>query len=77
MVLGPVREDNVPLVSTLTLTGQQEGQVLQVGEQEVLAGPQVAHGGPRGVRAGTQLVDDLGETAPGLAGFTYTPTLSS
>lgn len=27
------------------LTGQDEGQVLQVREQEVLAGPQIAHGG--------------------------------
>lgn len=35
--------------------------MLQVREQEVLAGPQIAHGGSRCVRAGTQLVDHLRE----------------
>ena len=43
------------------LTGEDEGHVLQVREQEVLAGPQIAHGGSRCVGAGTQLVDHLRE----------------
>lgn len=41
------------------LTCQDKGEVLQVGEQEVLAGPQVAHGGSRCVGTGAQLVDHL------------------
>lgn len=35
--------------------------MLQVREQEVLAGPQIAHGGSRCIRAGTQLIDHLEE----------------
>lgn len=35
--------------------------MLQVREQEVLAGPQIAHGRSRCVWAGTQLVDHLRE----------------
>lgn len=43
----------------VALTWQGEGHVLQVREEEVLAGPQVAHGGARRVRAGAQLIDHL------------------
>lgn len=43
------------------LTWQDEGQVLQVWEQEILTGPQVAHCGSRCVWTSTQLVDHLRE----------------
>lgn len=43
------------------LTWQDEGQVLQMRKQEVLAGPQIAHGGSGCVWTGTQLVDHLQE----------------
>lgn len=43
------------------LTRQDEREVLQVREQEVLAGPQIAHSRSRCVWAGTQLVDHLRE----------------
>lgn len=43
------------------LTWQDEGQVLQMRKQEVLAGPQIAHGGSGCVWTGAQLVDHLEE----------------
>lgn len=35
--------------------------MLQVRVQEILTGPQIAHGGSRCICVGTQLVDHLGE----------------
>lgn len=46
--------------------------MLQVRVQEILTGPQIAHGGPRCVRVGTELVDHLGETEVRNV-FYYTP----
>lgn len=54
---------------TVILTRYDKGQMLQVRVQEILTGPQIAHGGSRCICVGTQLVDHLRE--PEAINFIY------